>query len=71
MHISIRVQVQQGKDMNQEERFARLETAQEYERDWRSEIIARLDRLESKVDSNQRWTIGLLVLILIAVVGSN
>ena len=57
--------------MNQEERFARLETAQEYERDWRSEIIARLDRLESKVDSNQRWTIGLLVLILIAVVGSN
>ena len=57
--------------MNQEERFARLETAQEYERDWRSEIVARLDRLESKVDSNQRWTIGLLVLILIAVVGSN
>ena len=57
--------------MNQEERFAQLETAQEYERDWRSEIVARLDRLESKVDSNQRWTIGLLVLILIAVVGSN
>ena len=60
-----------GKHMSQEERFARIETAQEYERDWRSEILARLDRLESKVDSNQRWTIGLLVLILIAVVGSN
>ena len=60
-----------GKQMSQEERFARIETAQEYERDWRSEILARLDRLESKVDSNQRWTIGLLVLILIAVVGSN
>ena len=57
--------------MNNEERFARLETAQEYERDWRSEIVAHLDRLENKVDNNQRWTIGLLALILIAIVGSN
>ena len=57
--------------MNNEERFSRLETAQEYERDWRREIVIRLDRLDGKVDSNQRWTIGLLVLILIAVVGNN
>ena len=26
---------------------------------------------ENKVDNNQRWTIGLLVVILIAIIGSN
>ena len=54
-----------------EERMARVEVERENEREWRQAIVARLDRLEGKVDSNQRWTIGLLLLILIAVVGSN
>ena len=31
----------------------------------------RMDRLEAKMDSNHRWTVGLLLLILIAVIGSN
>lgn len=38
---------------------------------WMERLESRMDRLESKVDSNQRWTIGLLVIILIAIIGSN
>ena len=56
-----------GITMTAEERLARLETAYEYEQEWRREILERIARLESK----QRWMIGLLALILIAVIGSN
>ncbi len=35
------------------------------EQEWRNAILARLDKLES----NQRWLIGLMVLLLIALVG--
>ena len=48
-----------------EERTARLEAERENEQEWRREILARLDRLEA----NQRWMVGLLTAILIAVIG--
>lgn len=48
-----------------EERTARLEAERENEQEWRREILARLDRLEA----NQRWMVGLLIAILIAVIG--
>lgn len=60
------------------ERIARLEERRENDDEWRREMLSkmerfesRMDRLENKVDSNQRWTIGLLVVILIAIIGSN
>ena len=48
-----------------EERTARLEAERENEQEWRREILARLGRLES----NQRWIIGLLIAMLLAVIG--
>ncbi len=33
-----------------EERLARVEQARENERDWRLDIVNRLDRMEAKVD---------------------
>ena len=48
-----------------EERTARLEAERENEQEWRREMLARLDRLEA----NQRWIVGLLIAILIAVIG--
>ena len=33
-----------------EERLARIEQARENERDWRLDIVNRLDRMEAKVD---------------------
>ena len=33
-----------------EERLARMEQARENERDWRLDIVNRLDRMEAKVD---------------------
>lgn len=48
-----------------EERIARLESERENEHEWRHEILARLGRLES----NQRWIIGLLIAMLLAVIG--
>lgn len=48
-----------------EERTARNEAERENEQEWRREILARLDRLEA----NQRWIVGLLIAILIAVIG--
>ena len=64
--------------LDDRERIARLEERRSNDDEWRREMLSkmerfesRLDRLESKVDSNQRWTIGLLVVILIAIVGSN
>ena len=64
--------------LDDRERIARLEERRDNDDDWRREMLSkmerfedRMDRLESKVDSNQRWTIGLLVVILIAIIGSN
>ena len=48
-----------------EERTARLEAERDNEQEWRHEILARLGRLES----NQRWIIGLLIAMLLAVIG--
>lgn len=48
-----------------EERTARLEAERENEQEWRREMLERLGRLET----NQRWTVGLLIAILIAVIG--
>ena len=64
--------------LDDRERIARLEERRENDDEWRREMLAkmerfesRMDRMEGKVDSNQRWTIGLLVVILIAIIGSN
>lgn len=64
--------------LDDRERIARLEERRENDDEWRREMLSkmerfesRMDRLENKVDSNQRWTIGLLVVILIAIIGSN
>ena len=53
------------------ERIARLEEGRRNDDEWRREMLSRMDRLENKVDNSQRWTIGLLVVILIAIIGSN
>lgn len=45
--------------------MARVEAERENEQEWRREMLARLDRLEG----NQRWIVGLLIAILIAVIG--
>ena len=57
--------------LDDRERIARLEERRSNDDEWRREMLSRMDRLESTVDSNQRWTIGLLVVILIAIIGSN
>ena len=51
----------------QEERISALEQGFENEQEWRREILARLD----KIEANQRWLVGLLIMILIAVIASN
>ena len=48
-----------------EERTARLEAERENEQEWRREMLERLGRLEA----NQRWIVGLLIAILVAVIG--
>ena len=57
---------------------AMIEEGRRNDDEWRREMLSwmerlesRMDRLENKVDSNQRWTTGLLVVILIAIIGSN
>ena len=50
-----------------EERSATLEQGFENEQEWRREMNAKIDRLDTKFN----WTIGLLILILIAIIGSN
>ncbi len=48
-----------------EEPTARLEAERENEQEWRREMLERLGRLEA----NQRWIVGLLIAILVAVIG--
>ncbi|MCY3543033.1 MAG: hypothetical protein OXH22_03175 [Chloroflexi bacterium] len=50
-----------------EERIATLEQGFENEQEWRREILAQLD----KIEANQRWLVGLLIMILIAIIASN
>ncbi|MDE2688629.1 MAG: hypothetical protein OXI16_14185 [Chloroflexota bacterium] len=50
-----------------EERIATLEQGFENEQEWRREILARFD----KIEANQRWLVGLLIMILIAIIASN
>ena len=57
--------------LDDRERIARLEERRDNDDEWRREMLSWMDRLESKVDNNQRWTTGLLVVILIAIIGSN
>ena len=55
-----------------EERTARLEAERDNEQEWRREMLARFGRLEARLDrleANQRWIVGLLIAILIAVIG--
>ena len=68
-----------------EERISLLERDVDNEQEWRREIVnqmragfARIEtqfgRMENRMDrleNNQRWLIGLLVAILIAVIASN
>ena len=50
--------------LREEQKAAEARHASDHER-----IEARLDRLETKVDSNHRWTIGFLITILLAIFG--
>ena len=61
-----------------EERISALERDVENEQEWRREIVlemrAGFERLETRMDrleNNQRWLVGLLIAILIAVIASN
>ena len=61
-----------------EERLSLVERGIENEQEWRLDMIkemrAGFDRLEARIDkmeSNQRWLIGLLVAILVAIIASN
>ena len=61
-----------------EERLSLVERGIENEQEWRRDMIkemrAGFDRLEARIDnmeSNQRWLIGLLVAILVAIIASN
>ena len=49
-----------------EERVARLEAERENEVEWRREMMTRLDRLEG----NQRWIIGIMVLLHSVTIGA-
>ncbi len=61
-----------------EERLSLVERGIENEQEWRRDMIkemrAGFDRLEARIDKmegNQRWLIGLLVAILVAIIASN
>ena len=61
-----------------EERLSLVERGIENEQEWRRDMIKEMrtgfDRLEARIDkmeSNQRWLIGLLVAILVAIIASN
>ena len=61
-----------------EERISALEQGFENEQEWRREMLGEMrsgfDRLDARIDrleSNQRWLVGLLILILIAIIASN
>ena len=60
-----------------EERLARLESERENEYEWRREMLARLDRLESnqqrleqQQQSNLRWVLGATILLHSVTIGA-
>ena len=61
-----------------EERISTLEQGFENEQEWRRDMFnemcagfARLDASIDKLETNQRWLVGLLVAILVAIIASN
>ena len=38
--------------------------------EWRTETLAWFHRIEAKIDSNHKWTIGLLIGMLLAMITS-
>ena len=55
----------------QEERIARLEQGFEDEQEWRREMLSEMRAGFNRLESNQRWLVGLLLAILIAIIASN
>lgn len=62
----------------QEGRISALEQGFENKQEWRREMLnemrAGFNRLDARIDrleSNQRWLVGLLLAILIAIIASN
>ena len=56
-----------------EERVTRLESERENEYEWRREMLARLDRLESnqqRLESNLRWVLGATILLHSVTIGA-
>ena len=54
-----------------EERIALLEQGFENEQEWRREMTNSMREMNAKIDSNHKWTMGLMITILIAIVASN
>ena len=54
-----------------EERIVKLEQGLENEQEWRREMMVTMREMNAKIDSNHKWTVGLLITILIAIVASN
>ena len=56
----------------QEERISLVERDIENEQEWRRELAHEtrdsFARLEAKIDSNHKWTIGLLIGMLLAII---
>ena len=62
----------------QEERMSALEQGFENEQEWRREMLyemrtgfSRMDASIDRLESNQRWLVGLLIALLIAIIASN
>ncbi len=56
-----------------EERTARLGAERENEQEWRREMLARFGWLEARLDrleANQRWIIGLTILLHSVTIGA-
>ncbi len=54
-----------------EERLATLEQGFENEQEWRREMTNSLREMNAKIDNNHKWTMGLMITILIAIIASN
>jgi len=61
-----------------EERISAPEQGFENEQEWRREMLnemragfSRMDARIDRLESNQRWLVGLLIALLIAIIASN
>ena len=43
----------------------------ENEQEWRREMINSMRDMNAKIDNNHKWTMGLMITILIAIIASN